>query len=86
VAEREGADRIAELELRIEPYGTGGLLPLPDLAFDARRYRAEIERATADQSWQTPDWQTADVTSVVRVAHEWMIWVPCQSACGESGT
>ena len=37
----------------------GVLLPFPDLVFDARQYRAEIERATADGSWQTPDWQAA---------------------------
>jgi hypothetical protein len=40
----------------------GGVpLPFPDLVFDARRYRAEIERAAADRSWQTPDWQAADL-------------------------
>ena len=38
----------------------GGVpLPFPDLAFDARQYRAEIERACADRSWQTADWQAA---------------------------
>jgi hypothetical protein len=39
----------------------GVLLPFPGLVFDARRYRAEIERATADRSWQTADRQAADL-------------------------
>jgi hypothetical protein len=38
----------------------GGVpLPFPDLVFDAGQYRAEIEQAAADQSWQTADWQAA---------------------------
>ncbi len=38
----------------------GGMaLPFPGLVFDARRYRAEIKRASADRSWQTADWQAA---------------------------
>jgi len=39
----------------------GVLLGFPGLVFDARRYRAEIARATADRSWQTADGQAADL-------------------------
>jgi hypothetical protein len=38
----------------------GGMaLPFPGLVFDASSYRAEIERASADRSWQTAGWQAA---------------------------
>lgn len=32
----------------------GRLANLPDFAFDATQYRAEVERAKADRSWETP--------------------------------
>jgi hypothetical protein len=32
---------------------------LPDLAFDARQYTAEVRRATAAREWESDAWQTA---------------------------
>lgn len=32
---------------------------LPDLAFDARQYTAEVQRATAAREWDSDGWQTA---------------------------
>jgi hypothetical protein len=37
----------------------GKHLPLPDLAFDAAQYRAEVARASSDDSWETPARKTA---------------------------
>lgn len=34
-------------------------VPLPDLAFDARQYTAEVQRATAAREWDSAPWQTA---------------------------
>ena len=42
---------------------SGNPLPFPAVAFDPAQYRAEVERASADLSWQTPDRQTADELS-----------------------
>jgi hypothetical protein len=37
----------------------GAALPLPELVFDADQYRAEVERATVDRSWESPELRTA---------------------------
>ncbi len=38
----------------VEPDPTGGSRhPVPDLTFDATQYRQEVDRATADRSWET---------------------------------
>ena len=47
-----------------EPTGednpAGGMaLPLPELVFDADQYLAEVERATGDRSWESPELKTA---------------------------
>ncbi len=39
--------------------GDGQVLPIPDLAFDAAQYRAEITRATASRTWETHALATA---------------------------
>lgn len=47
---------------RPPPADAGEPLPLPDVAFDAGPYLAEVDRATTDRWWETPPLLTARLT------------------------
>jgi hypothetical protein len=44
--------------VKVNP-GGGVALAFPGVAFDAARYRAEVERATADRWWESPQLRAA---------------------------
>lgn len=48
----------------------GRPLPIPQVRFDARQYEAEVERAIADRSWESPSRITARVLRAMLAQHE----------------
>jgi hypothetical protein len=58
-------------EPTIEPDPTGGVPhEVPDLAFDAAQYRAELDRASADRSWETKRRRLARLLRAQLIARE----------------